>query len=287
MTLSRKDIKNKALATGALAAVSFSLFGGVAGAQATVTVIGEGSSEELVAPPSPSCSESQLTLIPEASFTTVGVPIDVPRLGVGAGLETAYAIPDFEELGPGVIDIVEIITFDAHTGRSGWPAQDNESVAIEFLLDGEVQATTQFTPDVEDGENAAWVVSSLGEYELPDGADEARVVHFNEADNTDSVVAASLCAEFSEDATLAVDDAEAEDADDAEAGDEDEDDSEGPFTLEELLAQNAEADAEGINGSELAATGANEIAFAVIALGVIMVGVASKVQGQDPEELIY
>ena len=44
---------------------------------------------------------------------------------------------------------------------------------------------------------------------------------------------------------------------------------------------------EGAAGDQLAITGANEIAFAVIALGVIMLGVASKVQGKDPEDFIY
>ena len=280
MIRSTRDTKKKIFATGAVAAMSLGLFGGVAGAQATVTVIDEGTSDELVAPPTPSCDADQLTLIPETAFTTVAAPIDIPRLGVGAGLEVEYEIPDFEALEPGVVDIVEIITFDAHTGRSGWPTQDNESVAVEFLLDGEVQATTEFTPDVEDGVNAAWVVSSLGEYELPDGADEARVVHFNEDDNSDSVVAASLCVEFtaSDDVAAAADDDDDDDDDDDNALAQD--DEEPEFTLEELLAQNAE-------GDELALTGANEAAFALIALGVMVLGVAAKVQGKDPEDFKY
>ena len=112
----------------------------------------------------------------------------------------------------------------------------------------------------------------MGEYSLPDGADEARVVHFNEADNTDSVVAASLCAEFT-----ATDDPDAALQDEDEDEDEDEDQV---FTLEELLEQNAE-------GGELALTGANEIAFAVIALGVMVLGLAAKVQGKDPEDFKY
>ena len=279
MIRSTGDIHKKVFATGAIAALSLGLLGGVAGAQGIVSIIDEGSSEELVAPPSPSCEAGQLELIPETSFTTVGVPIDVPRLGVGAGLSTEYEIPDFEALGAGVIDIVEIITFDAHTGRSGWPAQDNESVAIEFLLDGDVQVTTEFTPDVEDSVNAAWVLSSLGEYELPEGADAARVVHFNEADNTDSVVAASLCAVFTEAAEVEV-------AGETEEADEDGEDAalaqddEPELTFQELLDQNAE-------GDELALTGANEIAFAIIAIGVLTLGVAAKVQSKDPEDFKY
>ena len=275
MIRSTRDNKTKLFAAGAITAMSLGLFGGVAGAQAAVTVIDEGSSDELVAPPSPTCGAGQLELIPETAFSTIAEPIGVPRLGVGAGLSTEFDIPDFDAIEPGVIDVVEIITFDAHTGRSGWPTQDNESVAVEFLLDGEVQVTTEFTPDVEDGVNAAWVVADLGQYDLPEGADAARIVHFNEADNSDSVVAASLCIEFSD---VEIEVAE-EDRPDVAL----QDGEEPEFTLEELLAQNAE----GADGDELALTGANEIAFAVIALGVMVLGVAAKVQGKDPEDFKY
>ena len=59
-----------------------------------------------------------------------------------------------------------------------------------------------------------------------------------------------------------------------------------------MIEQNANNDDdgaadEGVDGDELALTGANEIAFVIIALGVILFGIAMKVQGQDPEELTY
>lgn len=278
-----KSTRSKPLAAGAAAVLVLTTFAGVAGAQ-TVTPLGSGSSDDLVAPPSPTCSEDQL-IIPEVRFTSVGVPIDGVRLGVGPGLVEDFEIEDFPEFGPGTIEITEIITYDAHTGRSGWPAQDNESVAIEFLLDGDVVVTTEFTPDIEDNVNAAWAETNLGEYELPDGADGARVIHFSEANNTDSVVVASLCAEFTE--STAGSTADVDEDDDAEA-DEDEDDTE-ELTLAELIERSLdpEAAAEGADGDELAITGANEIAFGIIAFGVILFGIAMRVQGTDPEELTY
>lgn len=292
-----KSAGKKSLAASTVTLLGLTLFAGAAGAQ-TVTPLGSGSSDDLVAPPAPACAADALTLIPQVSFTTVGVPIDAQRLGVGPGLVETFEIEDFPELDAGVIEITEIITYDAHTGRSGWPAQDNERVAIEFLLDGDVVVTTEFTPDVADSVNSAWAETNLGEYTLPDGADAANIIHFGEANNTDSVVVASLCAEFTEGAaeSTAGTTADAEEDDDVadeeedDAADADDDDTE--LTLAELIERSIDPDAqtaaaEGVNGVELAATGANEIAFGIIAFGVILFGIAMKVQGTDPEELTY
>lgn len=268
--LSTRRMK-KIVALPSLIFLLMTIFAGTAGAQ---TIIDEGSSSELVAPPSPECSADAIVLVQEVSFTDGGSPIDAPVFGVGAGLEVSFDLEDFEELDAGVLEITEIITFDGHTGRELWPEQANERVALEFLLDGDVVATTDFTPDIEDGVNAAWVVANLGQVELEDGADAARIVHFNDGNNN-SVVVSSACAEFV-------------DGDDVDADDDaDEDDTE-ELTLAELIERNSGIQGlEGPDGDALAVTGANEIAFAVIALGVITFGVAFKIQSQDPEDLTF
>ena len=296
-----KRTGRKTAAASAISLLALTMFAGTAGAQ-TVTELGSGSSDELVAPPAPNCGADALELIPQVSFNESAIPIDALRLGVGAGLVETTEIEDFEEIGSGVIEITEIITFDGHTGREGWPAQDNERVAIEFLLDGDVVVTTEFTPDVADNVNAAWTETNLGEYELPDGADAANIVHFGEEGNTDSVTVASLCAEFTEidaevlgqteDADADEDDAAEDDADADDAA-ADDDDDDGSFTLQELIDRGINGDTagdgaaagEGANGDELALTGANEVAFAVIALGVMTLGLAAKVRSTDPEDL--
>ena len=264
-----KRTGRKTAAASAISLLALTMFAGTAGAQ-TVTELGSGSSDELVAPPAPNCGADALELIPQVSFNESAIPIDALRLGVGAGLVETTEIEDFEEIGSGVIEITEIITFDGHTGREGWPAQDNERVAIEFLLDGDVVVTTEFTPDVADNVNAAWTETNLGEYELPDGADAANIVHFGEEGNTDSVTVASLCAEFTEidaevlgqteDADADEDDAADADADDADDAAADDDDDDGSFTLQELIDRGINGDTagdgaaagEGANGDELA-----------------------------------
>ena len=105
-----KRTPGKALTSGMVAVLVLVLLAGVAAAQGTVTELGQGSSDDLVAPPSPSCDADALELIPEVSFTSLAQPIGVPRLGVGNGLVTEYDIPDFPELEPGVIDVVEILS---------------------------------------------------------------------------------------------------------------------------------------------------------------------------------
>ncbi len=271
--------KGKVLAMSAVVGVVLLLFSGIAAAQSTVIELSNGSSDDLVAPPSPTCSDDALILIPEVEFTSVAMPIDADRLGVGGGLVESFDIEDFPTLDPGVIDLTQIITYDGHLGRAGWPAQDNERVAIEFLLDGEIQATSGFTPDVADNVSSAWVIADLGEIDLPEGADAARVIHWGEEFNDDSVVVASLCAEFT--AVEVLDETAGDAAADDAAADDDDDEVEG-LTLAELIERNT-----GASNDELALTGANEIAFGIIALGVILFGIAMKVQGQDPEELTY
>ncbi len=160
-------------------------------AQASVTIVDSGSSDDLVPPPAPDCDD--LVFLTEVTFSDQGVPLGIPRLGVGFGLVTSFVVPDFEPIGPSIIALDEVITFDGHTGRDIWPAQLNERVKFEFLLDGVVQVATPFTPDLPDDSVSAWLDVDMGTYELPNGADALRIVHFSDPNNTDSVVVSALC----------------------------------------------------------------------------------------------
>jgi hypothetical protein len=162
-----------------------------AGAQDGIKVIGSGGSDELVAPPSPTCDD--LVLLSEVTFSEAGVPLSIPRMGVGDGLVTSYDVPNFEPVGAGTLVLDEVITFDGHVGRDIWPAQPNERVQFEFLLDGVSQVITPFTPDLPDDTLSAWLDLDMGAYQLPNGADALRILHYNDPGNTDSVVVSALC----------------------------------------------------------------------------------------------
>jgi hypothetical protein len=179
-----------------LSALVLLVFTTTVGAEDNVRIIGSGTADELVPPPSPTCDD--LVLITEVTFSPDGVPIDIPRFGVGPDLITVYDVPGFQAVGPGVIILDEVITYDAHRGRDIWAAQPNERVRIEFLLNGVSQVTTPFTPDLPDGTLAAWLDIDMGRYDLPNGADTMRIHHFNDPGNTDSVVVSALCGHHEE-----------------------------------------------------------------------------------------
>lgn len=161
------------------------------GAQDGVRIIRSGGDDELMPPPDASCDD--LVFITEVSFDPAGNPIDIPRFGSGPDLVRVFDIPDFEPVGPGILLLDEVIVYDGHIGRAIWDAQLNEQVRFEFLLDGEVQATTPLTPDVPDGQRTGWHILDMGGYELPNGADTLRIVHWGESPEVNSLVVSALC----------------------------------------------------------------------------------------------
>ena len=167
-----------------------------AGAQ-TVTIIGTGGSDELVPPPSPTCDD--LVFITEVSFDAEGNPIDIPRFGSTPDLTQVFDVPGFEPVGPGAVELNEVIVYDGHFGRVLGPAQLQEQVFFEFLLDGVVQATTPLTPDVPDAQRTGWHDVDMGIYEVPNGADTLRIRHVGgDPAEINSVVVSALCGRFVE-----------------------------------------------------------------------------------------
>ena len=176
---------------GAIALLTFSAPASAQAANASVSFTSSGGADDLQPPPAASCND--LVFLNNISLNENGVPIGAPRLGVGPGLVISFEVPDFTPLGPSQVTLNEVITYDGHAGRDTATAQLNEQVRLEFLLNGEVQATTPFTPDVEDNRLSAWTEVSLGSYDLPNGADGLRVVHYNNPPKTDSVVISAIC----------------------------------------------------------------------------------------------
>lgn len=80
------------------------------------------------------------------------------------------------------IDVSEVITVDASSKR----ADDNpnlqsfEQIKIIFLLDGELQAETDFTEDLKDNVVAAQWIGDLGSVTLPNGTDEIIIIHYED-----------------------------------------------------------------------------------------------------------
>lgn len=165
------------------------------GAQPGVEILGSGGSDELIPPPSPTCDD--LVFITEVSFDAAGNPIDIPRFGTSPDLVQVFDVPDFEPVGPGVLELNEVIVYDGHFGRALWTPQLQEQVFFEFLLNGEVQARTPNTPDVPDGQRTGWHDLDMGTYELPNGADTLRIRHAGgDSASVESLVVSALCGQL-------------------------------------------------------------------------------------------
>lgn len=165
---------------------------GAAQADATIQILGSGGSDDLDPPPSPRCDD--LVFVTEVSFDAAGNPIDIPRFGTSPDLTQVFDVPDFEAVGPGILELNEVIVYDGHIGRAIWTPQLLEQVYFEFLLDGVVQVRTPSTPDVPDGQRTGWHDLDMGTYELPNGADTMRIRHAggNSAD-VESLVVSAVC----------------------------------------------------------------------------------------------
>jgi len=162
------------------------------GAQGGVRVLGSGGSDTLQPPPSPMCDG--LVFITEVSFDAAGNPIDIPRFGTTPDLVQVFDVPGFQPVGPGTLELDEVIVYDGHIGRATWGPQLEEQVYFELLLDGVVQATTPPTPDVPDGQLTGWNDIDMGSYELPNGADTLRIRHASaNSAGIESLVVSALC----------------------------------------------------------------------------------------------
>lgn len=119
------------------------------------------------------------------------------RFGTAPDLQWFYTIPDLS-LEAGTVSLPQVITWDAFEGRENAEVQPAERVRIEFFLGGNHVASSAFTEDLADGVTSTSAVSNLGVIELPNGADEVRIVHFDWVETTtteNSLVVTSICLE--------------------------------------------------------------------------------------------
>jgi hypothetical protein len=161
-----------------------------AGASANATF---GSSDEPVAPPSPSeCSGYLWTQDVTAKDAQV-LSKSHPRIEIDGLTKPA-----------GMVDVSEAITWDARAGGQqedlqasavdAQPASEvsqsgpelYEKMRVEFWKDGELIATTPyFTPDLPDDAQFAWVITPLGETGLGTDADAVYLAHSSQFMDTD------------------------------------------------------------------------------------------------------
>lgn len=119
------------------------------------------------------------------------------RFGTGPDLRWFYTVPGLS-FGPGTVALPQVITWDAYLGREHTQAQPAERVRVEFFLGGAHVASSAFTEDLADNVASASALSNLGTMDLPNGADEVRIVHYDWVTPTtteNSLVVTAVCLE--------------------------------------------------------------------------------------------
>ncbi len=170
--------------------------------EAPVTQLDEGSSPDQQAPqldgaPQPGDCYGPLVQLDGSVDATSGHNNSPIRFGTAPDLRWFYSVPDLS-FEAGTVSLPQVITWDAYEGRENTEVQPAERVRVEFFLEGNHVASSPFTDDLADGVASVSLVSNLGTMDLPNGADEVRIVHYDWFDTTtteNSLVVTALCFE--------------------------------------------------------------------------------------------
>ncbi|NUQ26687.1 MAG: hypothetical protein HUU34_22300, partial [Saprospiraceae bacterium] len=186
-----------------------------------VTVGGQCNPDNTNAPPfcapTPSCPSGSLTW----SQTINGSTGDPSIVRFYSGGTTAYTLPvtlPSAFNGPVSVNITQAIAYDGYVGRSSTGDQPNEKFRVIFLKNGSVQWSSNWTGSnssgsdgIATGVNQDYWSGALGSANLPNGADQIRLIHWSNStygtnDNTspNSVVPSSVCISYSPICNLSV-----------------------------------------------------------------------------------
>ncbi len=147
--------------------------------------------------PNPSGCNGPLISMPGTIDDDSGRNISPVRFGTAPDLEWFYTIPELT-FAAGSVALPQVVTWDAYLGRENTEVQPAERVRFEFFNQGTHVASTDFTADLADGVASAHAVTNLGSVNLPNGADEVRIVHYDWVTPTtteNSLVVTAACFE--------------------------------------------------------------------------------------------
>ncbi len=99
---------------------------------------------------------------------------------------------------PGKVTIDKYVSWDGYKGREH-STQPHEQWAVRFVKNGSIVATSPLTQDLADKVVSDTKMGSLGQFNLPNGADKVLLVHVSEvtgAKGPNSVVPVALCLDY-------------------------------------------------------------------------------------------
>ncbi|NNC82298.1 MAG: hypothetical protein HKN79_01875, partial [Flavobacteriales bacterium] len=175
--------------------------------------------ENCVLPPSsPTCSAGSFLWENTIDVSNLSGSNGIPQADVRLvdGNVTCYTIPGPYPAafsGPVTLSIDEVVSWDAYTTRPNTGNQPNEQWSLVFFKNGSIVYSSQYTQDLLTGVvNAEWVGALDQDIYLPNGADEIKIVHYEDdnygvgsTSSANSVVPVSVCLSYDLPCDLTVD----------------------------------------------------------------------------------
>lgn len=153
-------------------------------------------------PPSPTCASGKLSW--ENPITINGSNVN-STVRLKDGGTTAYSLPitlpaEFNSAVEVTID--EAISWDGYSNRNTIN-QANEQWKVAFFKNGVLEASSHYTTDLIDNVVSNATVESLGTISLPNGADEVKLIHYEDgsygegsSSSSNSVNPVSICMSY-------------------------------------------------------------------------------------------
>lgn len=162
----------------------------------------------LTPPTAPTCAAGNLLWQNNIDVTNLSGGNGIPQADVRlrGGSPSSYTLPitlPSAFNGPLSVTVEEAISYDGYTNRPNVGTQPEETWKVAFFLNGNLVAETGYTGDIVDGVEAAEWIGSLGTVQLPNGADEIRIIHYEDDDygtgnspSANSVMPSSVCLSY-------------------------------------------------------------------------------------------
>ena len=143
---------------------------------------------DCITPPSdPQCGAGSFLWTNTIDVTNLSGSAGIPQADVRLvdGTLTSFTIPGpypAEFNGTITVSIDEAVSWDAYLTRASTGNQPNEQWRLVFFNNGQVVYSTQYTQDLATGvQSAEWVGALDQDILLPNGTDEIRIIHYENA----------------------------------------------------------------------------------------------------------
>ena len=162
--------------------------------------------EQIIPPTDPTCQSGDILWDNNITVNGTTVTGDVRLKSGGTTIYTLpITLPSEFINGPVTVDVSEAISWDGYSGRASTGDQPNERWKVVFFKNGTKVGESNYTVDgIATGQESAEWLGSLGaNIQLPNGADQIKLVHWsnatygeNDNSNPNSIYPSSVCISY-------------------------------------------------------------------------------------------